>query len=535
MFKFHRSLLGTLGSCAILLASGLSWSSPAAAQAETPKRGGTAIFVLSQDPTSVNPATSSNTADRQVGSMIYQGLIQVSLDYQIKPLLAKSWTISPDGLTYTLNLNKAQWHDGKPFTSADVKYSLIEVNTKFSSVFAAAGRAIDSIETPAPDQVVIKLKRSFGPFILSLGTIQGGAIMPAHIFQGTDPLKNPATLATPVGTGPFKLSEWKRSDNIRLVKNKDYFEPDRPYLDEVVGKIIPQASARIQALKAGEVDLVSLFPPNDQAQVKAAANLKVEKSDVAPGMTFIFLNNSKKPFDDRKVRQALFMAIDRDYLMKNAFFDVGSVGVNPFTTDITWLANKDIDYRKLYPYDTAKANALLDEAGVKRGADGKRFAAKINIFSNSYPEFQQVALALKSMWGAVGVDVTVEAMEDATLMKKAYVDRDFDVTMNSYTSYSDPALGIARAFVTSGIGKTFANPSGYSNPEVDKLFEDGESGTTYEQRGPAYRKVQEIIAQDVPSLTIRQYLNIDAATKRLRGLWGNVQGNGDWTNAWLAQ
>ncbi len=505
------------------------------AQTETPKRGGTALFVVPQDPPTVNPAVSTNTADREVGCILYHGLVQISMDYKILPWLAKSWTVSPDGMTYTFELTQAEWHDGKPFVAEDVKYSLIEVNTKFSSIFAPAGKQIDTIEAPSPDKVVIKLKQPFGPFLLSLACPQGGSIMPSHLFRGTNPMTNPATSTAPVGTGPFKLAEWKRGDYIRLAKNPKFFIEGRPYLDDIVVKIITQPAARVQALKAGEVDLVQLFPPSDQDSVRANPKLRIQQSDVAPGMTFAFLNTSRKPMDDRRVRQALFMAVDRDYLIKNAFFNHGSVGVMPFTTEIAWAANPDIDYRKIYPFDPAKANALLDEAGVKRGADSKRFPLTLTIFSNSYPEFQQVSVALKSMWQAVGVDVTVEAMEDATLIKKVYVDRDFDVTLNSYTSLADPALGIARAFVTSSIGKPGGNPGGYSNPEVDALFDKGEHGITNDSRAPAYKQVQAILARDVPNLTLRQYINIDATTSRLKGLWGVVQGNGDWTNGWLDQ
>ncbi len=513
--------------------AGVCWLAATAAQAQAPQMGGTAVFTLAQDPSSVNPATTSNPPDRMIGCIVYEGLVNLGSDYKILPLLAKSWSVSPDGLTYTFELNQAEWHDGKPFTSEDVKYSLTEVNTKLSAIFGSAGRAIESIETPAKDKVVIKLKYQFGPFLLSFACPQGGAIMPAHVFQGTDVLKNPATLTQPVGTGGFKLTEWKRGDYIKLAKNPKYYEQGKPYLDEVIGKVITNAGARLQALRAGEVDLIQFFPGSDQATVKADPKLQIAVSDTSPGMTLAFLNVTKKPFDDVRVRRALMMATDREYLFKNAFYGVGAVGKMPFTTDIQWAVNPEVDYDKMYPYDPAKANALLEEAGLKKGADGKRFTMHIAIYANQYPEFQLVAAALKSMYQAVGVELVTDSLEDQLMLQRVFIGRDFDLTLGSFTSYADPALGISRAFVTSGIGKAFSNPAGYSNPKVDELFDKGERSTDLAVRGKFYQEAQKILAEDIPTANIRQYRNIDGASKRLHGLWGKVQGNGLWTEAWL--
>ena len=167
-------------------------SNLAAAQSPgTPVKGGTMIMVLSGDPASVNPAISNSLLDMTIGCMVYQPLVDLDVEFRPKGVLAKSWTISPDALTYTFNLIQTNWQDGKPFTSADVKYSIAEVTSKLKPSFQESAKAIDSIETPDPQTVVIKLKKPFGPFLMSLACEQGGAIMPKHLFEGTDPLKNP--------------------------------------------------------------------------------------------------------------------------------------------------------------------------------------------------------------------------------------------------------------------------------------------------------------------------------------------------------
>src|SRR5689334_19428797 len=129
---------------------------------ETPTRGGTATLAIGSEPTNLNPDLSTNYSNQQLGCMMYQGLIQVSMDSKILPLLARSWTVADEGTTYSFDLVNAKWHDGKPFTSDDVKFSLTEISAKLGPIFAASGRMIESVEAPAPDKVVVKLKGSFG-------------------------------------------------------------------------------------------------------------------------------------------------------------------------------------------------------------------------------------------------------------------------------------------------------------------------------------------------------------------------------------
>ncbi len=518
------------GMLAVALACG---SSQQANAQPKPQPGGTAVFTLTQDPPNVNPDVTTGLANRQIGCVLLDGLVDLSNDYRILPALAKSWTISPDGLTYSFELEKTKWHDGKPFTAEDVRYSLVEVAAKYSAVFGPAGRLIQTVDTSQPDKVVIKLSQPFGPFLVSLTCPQGSAILPSHLFQGTNPLQNPFNTQSPVGTGPFKLVEWKRGQYIRMEKNRDYRIPGKPLLDELVAKIISQPAAAVQALQAGEVDAVQSVQASYVATVKADPKLKVETSDIAPLTTMAFLNVKRKPLDDMRVRQALYMALDREYIFKNAFFGLGAVAVAPWTTEIKWAVNPEIDLRKQYPFDVAKANALLDEAGVKRGADGKRFALKFVIYNSEYPEFVQVSSAMKSMWGAVGVDVDIESMETATLIKRVFEAHDFDVVVQSYSSYGDPSLGIARSFISSSIGKNSGNAGSYSNAELDALFAKGEGDSAFEARGKYYKEAAVILARELPVLPLRQLQNNDAATKRLHDVWGTVQGFGTWTHAWL--
>jgi peptide/nickel transport system substrate-binding protein len=525
-----RLLMGSACGGALLLAAGAAL--PAVA-ADAPHRGGTVVVATSVDPGAVNPATSTSVPVQTPGCIIYEGLTKVSGE-KITPLLAKSWTISPDGKTYDFKLVTANWHDGKPFTSADVKFSLTEVNAKITPSFSAsAGRLLESVETPAPDEAVVHLSEPFGPLLRALACTHGGAILPEHIFKGTSVPDNPATTSTPIGTGPFKLAEWRRGAAMRLDRNADYWQPGKPYLDQVVIKTIPQPGARSQALRAGEIDYLPYFfvGANDIPTLRADPKLMLRESKVSPAEDILFFNVEHKPFDDKRVRHALLMATDRDYLVKNAWLNLGNPGIAPFTTQIAWAVNPDIDFRKSDPFDVEKANALLDEAGLKRGPDGMRFKANI-VFPTDESDYQRVAVALKSMWKAVGVDLAVLAADRPVTEKRVFVDRDFDTHLNGYTSFGDPALGLARIYVSQAIGRPYGNTSGYFNPVVDDLFAKAQAGLTEAERGKIYQQVQVILAADLPVLTLREKKFFDVYTRAIQGLDDDAYVP-TWADAWL--
>lgn len=526
-------LVRTTTACAFLVAMLLAGS--VSAQEQAPRAGGEVTLALGSDPNNINPDLSSNFSNQLIGCMIYQGLVQVTQDSEIKPLLAKSWQISPDGLTYTFDLVKASWQDGKPFTSDDVKYTLTEISSKYGPIFSAAGKTIDSVEAPAPDKVIIKLKHPFGPLLMSLACPQNGAILPAHLFRGTDPLTNPASLDKPVGTGPFQMVEWIRGQDMRLRRNPNYWEAGKPYLDQIIARPITQAASRLQALRAGNIDFIAGYdvPPTDFPVVRATPGLKLVNSGFAPETESLFINVTHKPLDDKRVRQALMLATNRDFLFKAVWGGTGGVGIMPFTSKLRWAINPDVDYRKMYPYNVDRANQLLDQAGVARHPDGTRFTVTF-VQRAEDADVGQVAEALRSMWRPIGVDVKVEVVEGSSFADRVYTKGDFDLTMVGYTSYGDPALGIARTFVTTSIGRPFGNASRYSNSEVDTLFEKGASQTTLQDRAVYYKQAQAILAKDLPTLTFHEFAEDDAASVRLHGLWGG-QGYGIWGNAWMSK
>src|SRR5262249_17141976 len=230
--------------------------------------------------------------------------------------LAKSWSASPDGLEYRFNLVPGvKWHDGQPFTSADVKHTFEEISGKYSSLARAAYKDIAAIETPDDLTVVIKMKApdaSFFPWASSQPNFP--QIFPKHIYQGSDPRTNPANFK-PVGTGPFRFKEWARGSHIVLERNPDYFHKDMIFLDRVVFQIVPDSGARQVALEKGEVDHLPYFalaPASIEPLAKARGTKVIDSVRPALGEIIAFCNLRQRQLGVKEVRQALAHAIDRN-------------------------------------------------------------------------------------------------------------------------------------------------------------------------------------------------------------------------------
>lgn len=358
------------GFCVLALAG------PASAQDAQPKMGGTAVFALGEDPNYLTRDLTTQSATGIIGCILYQGLMGIDAGGVPYPLLAKSVDISDDKLTYTFVLNDARWQDGKPVTSKDVKYTYEEISGKHSPTFMRTLTAIDKIEAVSDKEVAITLKKPYGPFLIALTCQQGAAILPEHVYAGTDPTTNKASNAEPVAMGPFLLKEWVRGSYLRLVKNPDYWEKGKPHLDEVIAQIMPSGAGRTQALLSGQIDRIPWFAleTSDYPLIERNPQLRLQPARKPPAMDFISVNTTKEPFGDKRVRQALMFATDREFLLKSAYNGQGAVSTSPFANGFPWAIDPEVDLTKMYPYDPARANALLDEAGVKRDASGKRLS-----------------------------------------------------------------------------------------------------------------------------------------------------------------
>ncbi|MDQ6878370.1 MAG: ABC transporter substrate-binding protein [Candidatus Dormibacteraeota bacterium] len=500
---------------------------------QTAQAGGTVIIGVPNDASVSNPDISSDYPDSAIGTLVYQGMVTSRLDGGVDPALASSWDVSSDGLTFTFHLRTTNWTDGKPFTAADVVYTLTKVAPQYSAFFAGTSGSITSVTATDDHTVKIVLTKPYGPFLNALAADSGAAILPQHLFEGTDIAKNPASLQHPVGTGPFMMSEWVAGDHITLAKNPNYWAAGQPYLDKIIYQIIPSSTSMVLALQSGQVQYVDpdQIDQTNYAAIKSSGTLQLNADTFPASDDLMFFNvRGNRPTANVQVRHALAMAVDRNFLLKSLYSGVGDVGKEAIDTRLKWAVDSKVDYSTMYPFDAAKANSILDAAGFPKGSNGTRFSLNF-VISSAHPPYVAAGQAMQQWFQAIGVKLNVVALDDQTATVRVFEKGNYDITIEGYTTRNDPALGIVREFTTSRIGKDFGNASGYSNPMVDQLALDGQSHSLNADRKPFYDQMQEIIANDLPVMLILQRTDFDASTKKLQGLWNGDEGYGAW---WLA-
>jgi peptide/nickel transport system substrate-binding protein len=340
------------------------------------------------------------------------------------------------------------------------------------------------------------------------------------MFRGSDVLKNPASQTTPITQGPFQLAKWVRATTLSWSATPT-MDQGQPYLDRIIIKIIPEASARLLALRAGEVDYIDQYYFPLSAHDILAKDPRFSLKEVSyPSVDLIILNTRKPPLDQAKVRQALLTAIDRNYLLKNVFLGTGQVGRSIIDTRLAWTYNPAVDYEKLYAYDAKRAAALLDEAGFKPGPDGTRITLRLS-FDTGRPEYTSLAQALQRYWQAAGIKTVLEGAERPVVLKRVYSDYDFDATLQNYSTSGDPALGISRTYHTEAImqGQSFNNATGYPIRRWMRCSTKRPRCTDRRGRRVHYFAVQEVLARDLPVLTIHQQAQIGVSGVQLRDQW----------------
>jgi len=286
--------------------------------AEEPKKGGTLTMAIQQTPRHLNPAVQSGTATGQPGTQLFASLLRYDEGWNPQPFLAETWEVSADGLSVTINLVKgATFHDGAPITSEDVAFSIdtVKANHPFKSMFAP----VENVETPDANTAILKLSKPHPALLLAMSS-QLLSIIPKHVYgDGQDPKSHPANSEGVVGSGPFKLVEFKRGEHVILERYENYFMEGLPYLDRIVMRILPDESTRAIALESGELQM-SGFESNPRNIVRLKKNDALHVSSegyaaIGP-VNWLAFNTKGEKTSDPKVRQAIAYAVDREFINK---------------------------------------------------------------------------------------------------------------------------------------------------------------------------------------------------------------------------
>ncbi len=503
-----------------LLAAGWGCQSPA----DRPPAPVALVIAQGGDPGALNPAVTTSGNTHPVTDQIFNGLVGLDEAFNPIPELAERWVVEEDGRTYRFSLRPGvQWHDGRPFTSADVKFTFEEALLKYHSrTRAALEGLIVGIDAPDPLTAVFRLRRPYSPLLQRLDVVEA-SIIPRHQYEGHDLLAGEPT-RRPIGTGPFRFVSYSPGDRVVLERNPAYFKPGLPGVDRLVFRIFPNAATATAALERGEVDYVGGVPGADVPRLRKTAGIAVVPGTGGSGgsvcQDVLIPNLTRPPFSDVSVRRAVAHAIDRPFIVERVYFGQGRPATGPISRLLTWAYTPDV---RQYPHDTAAARRLLDEAGWQPRGNRPRFSLTFTHATSH----QRLGQALREQMKAVGITLELETLDFNAAVEKVFIKKDFDLGFASYCNGADPDIGVRRVYVSTNIGALpFSNGAGYRNPRIDQLFDEGASAADRASRRPRYVEIQRVLAEDVPYFWI-----IDSAG--LRAYRTTFEGFRLWTGAFV--
>jgi peptide/nickel transport system substrate-binding protein len=502
-------------------------SAPARAQ-DAPVRGGTLVVAIVSDPGHLNPAITTSGATHAASELLYNGLVGRDERGDPVPELAESWQVEQGGTAYRFRLRDGvKWHDGRPFTASDVKFTFEEVLLKFHArTRASMGAILAGIEAPDDRSVVFRFKQPYAPLLYQLDATEA-PIIARHVYQGSDPQTNPAN-TNPVGTGPFKFVSYTKGTEIRLARNSTYFKPGMPYLDGLVMRVIPDLSVQVLALENGEVDFLWELPGPLQSRIKGDARFQTARTGYNPGgsnciMTMSF-NLDRPILKELRVRQAVAHALDRQAFLSQILFGDGKVAAAPISSEIPWAHAAGLAMPKP---ERAEAEKFLDGAGWKKEGEGPRTArgvpgvadgTRMSIDFLHFPTFAKYGELVRQQLAVVGIGVVLKPLEPAVFAPTVFKDRNFDSNVISYCNGPDPEIGVRRMYHSSQIGPApFTNAAAYRNPRVDGLFDEASRTVERDKRSRLYRQIQEIVVQDLPYYWLVETVSTRAWPARCSG------------------
>ena len=505
------------------------------------KMGGTLTYVYHPEPTALSTIATSAVPVAIISTKIYESLLSYEgAAMTPKPSLAESWDISADKKTYTFKLRRdVKWHDGRPFTAEDVKFSVEKVIRPYHSRGRVYFGDVTSIETPDPHTVVFSLKEPV-PFFMNVFQPGEAPIMPKHMFEGVDlgtaaGVRGTEIMQKPVGTGPFRFKEWRKGSHIIFDRNPDYWNKGKPCLDQVVLRVLPDGAARAIAVETGEADLAPMsgIPEAEILRLSKLPQMQASKEGaeaLGPNM-WLEVNMREKPLADLKVRQAMSLALEREKIVDVIWYGQGTPARGPIVSANPVLFNKGL---KAYEYDPRKANALLDEAGYKRGTDGVRFKITQNFLP--YGEnWIRLAEYVRLELGKIGIAVETQSVDLGGWLKTVYTDWTFNLTSTFSHNYSDPSIGVERTFTSSNIkkGATFTNSMGYKNERIDELFAKAGREMDPAARKKQFDEIQQILHDELPVLFLVELSYTHVWNKRVHGLITNgISMYSSWDSVW---
>ena len=477
------------------------------AQAQTPKYGGTFDYALDRDVGSIDPHSAHSVQRINVGLMMFDQLFTFDTTGQVVPNLVESYEISPDGLVYTFHLRKGvKFHTGREMTAQDVKFSFerlsdprtqalgyAELNSVLGKQEFSNGEAaeITGIRVIDDYTVEIELVAPDATFTRKLAKVYTSIV-------GYEGIGENMEFITPVGTGPFKYVEYVPNQHLILERNPDYWQEGLPYLDSDVFRIMSDPNSRFAALQSGDIDLIGVaLQPEQFIQLQANPDLRGTEGTATTEITMA-MNNTREPFSNPLVRQAITHAIDKEAIVNGAFFGLGTIIGSHMSPAEPYY----VDLSNTYAYDPERARELLAEAGY---ADG--FTIQFEL-PEPYNTERRTGEVIAQQLAQVGINAELSVVEWTTWINRILLGGDYDMTIIGHSEPRD--IGV------------YGNPDyyyHYDNPRVVELLAEAEAAATTEESNAKFQEIATIIAEDAVNVWVFSAPYLVAARADVHGFW----------------
>ncbi len=548
--RFARLLLGLALASMITVAAcngtpsskGQVPSTTLEATQSQPAKGGIFVQGTAADAKVLNPLLTTDVPSSEIYSRVYETLVDTDPDSGTPiPLLAEKWDVSNDSLVYTFYLRKdVKWQDGKPFTAQDVKFTVEAIldprtdsplKSFFNQVKGAKDRQdktknlTNTTGVQVLDDYTIKFELSepYCPFLNS--TMISLYVIPKHIYEGSDVNTNDYN-NKPIGTGAWMFKEWLRDDHITLVANRDWWrQKGGPNLDTYIYKTVKDAGVIMAQLKSGEIDMGGILP-QDIADVAQSSTLQLYK---IPTLSYEYMGFNMKRMADKKVRQAIAAALDRDAIATKVTGGLASVR-DSHVPPSSW-AFKAGDFAT-YRYDVAKSKVLLDEAGWKIGTNGMRTDANGNDvmlqlwYNSGDAKREGTALIAQQQLKNVGLNVQINSQEFAAYLDRLNKSHDYDMFLNAWIMSPEFGPQAKNIFYTNGSFNRWL----WSNTEIDKVLDSALTipGCGQSQRANLYRSFERIRSDELPNLPLYDVVSLRAINTKFQGIQPKPVGGLTW-------
>lgn len=530
----RRRLMIALGMAAA------SRAGPASAATVSSRPKGQVVIGFSNEPTVFNPLFKGLSVDQGVWWNLFNPLWQFDENGKAVPALARevptveNGGLSPDGLTWKIRLRDGvKWHDGQPFTTEDVKFTIeLLQNPNFRASSRSGHTFVTNIRVTSPLELTWQLKQPFSPY---LSLLSWTFIVPKHVLGAASDPNTSSMNTAPIGTGPFRWGERVAGDHLTLTANPTYFGAG-PMLERLVFKYVPDLAALFTQFRSGSIDYLGLqgIPPDQYAQARSIPDADIHVSPL-PAVQNVTFNLGHPVLAEKAVRQALYLAMDKRSII-DALYHGLPKETESYLPDGNWAYRSDLPRHE---YSLDKAKKLLDDAGWKPGPDGVRVKNGRRLeFTNSTvagnPAQEQTQLLLAQSWQAIGVSMKIRNMPGAVIWGTFWSRSQFDslVTYTNCTIASDP--NVIDRFDSHSIpaqGGSGTNVYQFKNATVDRLLEDAVRTVSQDQRKQDYFEVQGIMRDELAMLPMFQAVLVEGQRKGLAGFKNNVN---VLSNAWNA-